>query len=254
MIDQEPVLYEVSDRIARITLNRPEKKNALKKEMYISLRERLLEADQDDGVHVILFAGNGDTFCAGNDISDFVPDTEPDEQAEEERRLAVIEYLVCLSDIEKPLIALANGSAIGVGFTMLLHFDFILASPTARFTLPFSNYGLVPEAASSQLLPALVGHNRAAQMLLLGDTMTADYLHNIGLIMEVLEPDLLTQRGDQLAATLAAKPNRPLRDSKRLLKRPPESIRERILHEGEFFTFYKNSEQTQAIFRSFFSR
>ena len=162
------VIVERAGPVLEITLNRPEKKNALTGAMYQAVRMRSGPADGDPAIRVVLLTGTGDTFTSGNDIKDFQARAATNEATH------ASPFLTALSSLKKPLVAAVNGAAIGVGTTMLAHCDLVIAARSARFVMPFTSLGLVPEAASSLLFPRLVGHQRASALLLLGEAMDAD--------------------------------------------------------------------------------
>jgi len=164
----------VSDHIAiieeqgvmEIHIDRPDKKNALTGAMYRTMTAALADASMRADIGAVLIAGRGDAFCAGNDLQDFL--------AGPEGGAAAFAFIRAIATFDKPLVAAVQGLAVGVGTTMLFHCDLIYAAPDARFVMPFVNLGLVPEAGSSLLAPAILGHARAAAMLLLGEPMDAD--------------------------------------------------------------------------------
>lgn len=244
----EHVRYAVSDGIGRITLARPAKKNAIDVAMYEALAEALRSAGGDDGVRAMLIDAEGGAFTAGNDLADF----------QRERRgwhdSPVARFLGALTEIDKPVVAAVDGIAIGIGTTLLLHCDLVVASTSARFQTPFVDLGLVPEAASSLLLPRLVGHGRAAAMLLLGEPVDAPTMLELGLVYAVLAPEDLPAAALGLARRFAAKPPEAVRAGKRLLRRPPEPIAERMAAESAVFDARLASAEAQSAFASFFAR
>jgi enoyl-CoA hydratase/carnithine racemase len=145
------LIVEKKDRVLRLTINRPKLKNALNRALYAVLADALEESQTDDQVRAILLTAKGDTFTAGNDLDDFI------NPIEESGTPAVIRFLKAISECETPIIVAVNGPAIGIGLTMLLHCDMVYAASNARFRAPFTHVGLVPEAASSLLLPLAVG-------------------------------------------------------------------------------------------------
>jgi enoyl-CoA hydratase/carnithine racemase len=219
------IVVEKSDRVLRIRLNRPEKKNALTTGMYRAFADALRSADSDADVRAILVHGTPDTFTAGNDLQDFL--ANPPQGPES----PVLAFLDAVTHVAKPLVAAVNGVAVGIGTTMLLHCDLVYAGQDAKFALPFVNLGLCPEAASSYLLPALAGHQRAAELLLLGEPFDAVKAHAIGLVTEVVPSDLALEAADQAARKLAAKPPASVRLTKRLLKAQTRAMMEAALAE-----------------------
>src|SRR5262249_42198537 len=158
----EHISISVKDRILTICMQRPEKKNALTREMYLGMNEGLKQADADANVRVVLITGTEGCFTAGNDLVDFA-NAKPGEKS------PAILYLQTLAATNKPVVAAVSGVAVGIGTTMLLHCDLVYADSIARFQLPFVNLGLCPEAGSSMILPGLVGHRRAAELLFFGE-------------------------------------------------------------------------------------
>lgn len=210
MTDQ--ILVSESARVLRIQMNRPEKKNALTRAMYTALAGAIEKADADPAIRVITLTGVGDVFTSGNDLKDFL-----DAQAMGPDN-PVIRFLSAIADVRKPLIAGVNGLAVGVGVTLLLHCDLVYAAQGALFQLPFVNLGVVPEAASSLLLPRMAGHHRAAELLFFGKAFDAEAALQFGLVNSVHPGDALGGVLAERAAALAAKPPQALRMAKELLK------------------------------------
>ncbi|MGH8579807.1 MAG: enoyl-CoA hydratase [Gammaproteobacteria bacterium] len=200
------------DALQRIQFNRPEKKNAITTDMYAALADAIAAAEADPGVRVMLMHGAGDCFTAGNDLHDFLTNPPRDENR------PVFRFLLGISHATKPIVAAAHGVAVGIGTTMLLHCDLVYAAESARFHLPFVNLGLCPEGASSVLLPALAGYQRAAEMLLLGEVFTAAQAREIGMVTKIVAEAELLAVASAAARKLADKPPAPLRLTKRLLK------------------------------------
>jgi enoyl-CoA hydratase/carnithine racemase len=207
------VLTAREGAVQRIQINRPEKKNALTTGMYAAIADAIKAADADAGVRVVLIHGAGEAFTAGNDLQDFLanPPRTPD--------APVVRFLDAVSHAEKPLVAAVSGVAVGVGTTMLLHCDLVYAAAGTKFALPFVNLGLCPEAASSFLLPAIVGYQRAAELLLLGEPFDAAKAHQLGIVTEVVPAEILMMRAGDAAKKLAEKPAASVRITKRLMKR-----------------------------------
>ena len=235
--------------VFRFQINRPDKKNALTLAMYDAMTEGLLAAEADPTVRVILFTGSGGHFTAGNDLSDFLNQPPTGEDS------PVFRFLKTLIAAQKPVLAAVQGVAVGIGTTMLLHCDLVYAAPSARFQLPFVNLGLTPEAGSSLILPQLMGHRRAAEMLLLGATLDAATALSLGLINAVVDEDQLETVVWQQAQALAAKPPAAVRLSKHLMKRwPAAAIRETMSAEGEIFIARLHSSEAKEAMTAFFQR
>ncbi|MFT6311236.1 MAG: enoyl-CoA hydratase/carnithine racemase [Porticoccus sp.] len=222
----EFVKTELIDGILLVTLNRPEKKNALTQPMYAVMADAIERAQTDTEVKVVVYTGVGDMFTAGNDLDDF-------EVSSDGELTPVARFLANMAGTDVPLIAAVNGAAIGVGTTMLLHFDQNFASPNASFAMPFINLGLVPEAGSSKLLVAQCGYQNAAKLLMLGERFSAAEAKDYG-IVNSLSDDVLTQAMDY-AAKLAAKPKKALRATKRLMRRDAEPLAETMKQEVILF-------------------
>jgi enoyl-CoA hydratase/carnithine racemase len=206
------VLVSEAARVLRIQMNRPEKKNALTRAMYTALAEAIEGADANPAIRVITITGAGDAFTSGNDLKDFLDAPELGPQN------PIMRFLSAIANARKPLIAGVNGLAVGVGVTLLLHCDLVYAAQGAFFQLPFVNLGVVPEAASSLLLPRMAGHHRAAEMLFFGKAFDAEAARQSGLVNSVHPGDALDWVLAERAAALAAKPPQALRLAKELLK------------------------------------
>ncbi len=207
------ILTEIRDRVLRIEIARPEKKNALTLAMYAAMAEALAAAEADPGVRVALIHGARDCFTAGNDLKDFLERPPHSEDS------PTFRFLRGVSSFAKPLIAAVNGVAVGIGTTMLLHCDLVYAAPGARFQLPFVTLGLVPEAGSSFLLPYIAGYQRAAELLLLGQPFDARKAHAAGFVTEVIPEDELLEYARDAALGVAALPPAAVRHAKALMKK-----------------------------------
>ncbi len=233
------VQQEIRDKVLWLRLTRSDKKNALTQDMYRSLNQSLQDAERDDGIHAVVITGSEDSFTAGNDLHDFLSIEKLDDTA------PPFEFLYTLSRLSVPVIAGVNGMAIGIGTTILLHCDFVYASDDAVFALPFIHLGLVPEAASSLLLPKQVGYLRAAELLLLGDAIDAKRAYEYGLVSQVVARDKLSSALTEVAQMLAEKPQAGLRAAKRLLKTDDEPVAVRIKREADIFAQALSSETAQ---------
>ncbi|MBE2186725.1 MAG: enoyl-CoA hydratase/isomerase family protein [Rhodothermales bacterium] len=231
--------------ILNLRLNRPEKKNALTVEMYAALADALAEANTD-GTRVVVLAGEGGALTAGNDLADFMarPPTGPDSP--------VFRFLRALADLAVPLVVAVRGPAVGVGTTLLLHADLAYAADDAVFLTPFTALGLVPEAASSLLLPQRIGPAKAAELLLLGRKMLADEAAACGLINAVVaDPDAAAHAA---AERLAALPADAVRQTKALLRKPLRDAVDAALEaEGAVFLDRLHADDTRAILGAWLS-
>jgi len=235
--------------ILQLKFNRPERKNAITAEMYGALTQALDKANCDSEVQVVLIAGQPGIFTSGNDIKDFLENPPTGIQS------PVFRFLHTLSHLEKPLVAAVDGLAVGVGTTLLLHCDLVYATPEARFQLPFVNLGLVPEAASSLLLPQIAGYQRAAEMLLLGEVFTSEQALARGWVNAIVPSHQLLEHAREVAHKLTEKPTEALRLTKRLLKQPYLSQIEQVMQaEGAHFIRQLNSPETKEAFAAFIEK
>lgn len=244
-----PVRCERRDGICHLEMARPEKKNALTAQMYGILADALAEAEADPGIRVILISGAGGNFTAGNDLTDFLAAPPMDDSA------PVFRFIDGFSRLQKPFVAAVEGVAIGVGTTMLLHCDLAYAGASARFALPFANLGLTPEAASSLLLPLLVGHARAAEMLMLGEPFPAQQALDAGLVNALTADGAALDHALERCARLAAQPATSIRLTKQLLKRARQmAIGETMRAEADIFRQRLVSPEAKEAFAAFFEK
>src|SRR6266568_316676 len=245
----DDILTERAGSILRIQLNRPKRRNAMTSGMYVTLADILKNAARDELTRVVLWHGAGDSFCAGNDIEDFLKNPPgPGESPQAQLMHALIEF-------DKPLIAAVQGAAIGGGTTMLLHCDFVYAGESAKFQMPFINLAVVPEFGSSCSVPARTGHLRAAELILLGLPFDARRAADLGLVTQVIsDQDLLTAATETVRA-LAGKPAGALQASKRLMKAPfREQIKTAIKAEIEEFSAHVRSVDAKEALRAFLEK
>lgn len=237
------------ERITRIQIDRPEKKNALTQAMYAALADAIEGAEADKNVRVLLIQGAESVFSAGNDIGDFLTAFAMDESS------PVVRFLRTLSAAQKPIVAAVNGPAIGIGTTLLLHCDLVYCGRSARFQLPFVNLGLVPEAGSSYLLPAALGHRRAAELLLLGDAFGPEEARTAGIVNQVVADGEVVESALRAAQALAAKPPAALRLTKQLLKRwDAAALRTAIDTEAALFLDQLRSPEANEALQAFLER
>ncbi len=242
------ILIDSGEGILRIQMNRPEKRNALTFAMYQKMADALTQADQDESVRVILLTGTENCFCAGNDLIDFRNISLGGERLRNP-------FVPAISGAKKPIVAAVSGVAIGIGTTMLLHCDLVYAGENARFHLPFVNLGLCPELGSSVLLPLLMGHQRAAELLLLGEPFGAEKAREAGIVNQVCrEEDLLKIALDN-ARKLAGQPPASLCLAKALMKRGRESaVKTAIEEESYHFGQRLISPEAKEAFQAFIER
>jgi len=243
------ILTEIRDGVQFIRFNRPEKKNAITAAMYQGLAHALRQAERDAAARVAVIAGAPDAFTAGNDLHDFLE--HPPHSAD----APVFRFLRALSDFPKPLIAAVGGLAVGVGTTMLLHCDFVYCTPETRFSLPFVNLALSPEAGSSYLLSRLAGYQRAAELLMLGEPFDAAKAREIGLVNAIVPAEALLDTAAATAAKLAAKPAASLRETKTLMRLSyRDAVKRAMVEENEAFRERLDSDEAKEAFRAFFDK
>ena len=247
---REHVRVEKGEGVLAITLARPERRNAITVAMYAALAEAIENAASDPDVRVITFRGEGQDFAAGNDLADFLSALPRDTTD-----IPVWRLLRALAMCEIPLVAAVQGNCVGIGTTMLLHCDLVIAEEGARFSLPFVDLALVPEAASTLLLPRLAGRRRAAQYLLLGETFGVDEAVEIGLASHRAAPGKLEQLHRQIVDRLLAKPPAALAQTQRLLRAGTSAeVLERMKLEGEAFAERLGSAEAKEAFTAFFEK
>ena len=239
----EFIRTSLQDGILEVCIDRAGKMNALTVDMYNAMADAIERAGAEREVRVLLFRGSGGVFSAGNDLSDFL-------KFQEGAPKLVNRFLLSLAANEIPVVAAVEGAAIGVGTTMLMHFDVVYAADDARFCLPFVNLGLAPEAASSALIVSACGYKRAADLLLFGEPFDAYQARDCGIVSEVFPADDVYHRAREAAERLAAKPARSLQATRRLMRRAPESIRERIEVELKVFGELLMSEEAAEAIRA----
>jgi len=239
----DEIITERSGSILRVELNRPAKKNAMTSAMYVALAALVNDAAGDEAVRVVLWHGAGDSFCAGNDLEDFLRNPPgPDDSPQ-------LRLMSALVDFDKPLVAAVQGAAIGGGTTMLTHCDFVYAGESAKFQLPFVDLAVVPEFGSSCSLPACIGHIRASELILLGRHFDARRALAAGLVTDVVLDDQLLATATATARSLAAKCPGALRASKQLMKAPfRDQIKTAMKAENEeFSTRIRSQDAKQAL-------
>ena len=239
------ILSDVKNGICTIQLNRPEKQNALTQAMYEDLIAAFNEAAETSEVRVVILSGIGEHFTAGNDIADFLQA----EGAIEE--IGAVRWLYVLHHFKKPVIASVQGNAIGIGTTCLFHCDFVVADNTATFCMPFTSLGLCPEAGVSLLLPAMVGHQKAAQLLMLGEKFNASDALAMHMINHCVTPDERDAVTQAMATRLCQLPADALSITKKLLKTPTEPLEDRMSREFKLFEKQLKSDTARAIFKQF---
>ncbi len=244
----ESVIPSLEGGVLTLTMSRPEARNALDADTYRALTAAVTAADRDAAVGVVIVTGAGGHFTAGNDLKDF-------QQPLPAGDAPGIAFLRALAGFGKPLLAAVEGVAVGIGSTMLLHCDFAFAGEGARFRMPFVPLGLVPEGASTLLLPRLAGWKKAADLLLLGREFSAAEALEAGLLTGVTPAGGALARAREVAARLQALPPEAVRASKALLRRPDRiAVSEAIDAEMDEFRRRLSSPEAQAAFAAFFAR
>ena len=239
--------------VATIEIARPEKKNALTIAMYQAMAEALEAAGADASVRSVLITGQPGVFTSGNDIEDFM--SRPPGQGSESLDSPVFGFMKALLVCDKPVVAAVTGAAIGIGTTLLLHCDLVYVADDARLAMPFVSLGLVPEFASSLLVPQLMGHRRAAEKLLLGDPFTAEQAVECGIANAVLPAAEVLNHARRVAERFNALPPGAVREAKQLLRGPQrEQIEATIRTEGALFAKRLRSPEAMEAFQAFFQK
>jgi enoyl-CoA hydratase/carnithine racemase len=245
----DPVLVADEGGVRLIRMNRPEKKNALTQSMYEIMTRALREAAASEAIRCLLLAGAPGAFCAGADIGEFLEAAQSGGL-----RPKTVEFLHTLARNPKPLVAAVDGPAVGIGTTMLLHCDYVVAGSNASFATPFSKLGLIPEAGSSLLAPLRMGHARAFALLAMGRPLSADAAKEAGLVNEVVDPALVEQVALKAAQEIAALPAGAIAVSRALLRGEPDDVVKRIDTETMHFRQRLQSDEARAAFAAFLSR
>ena len=246
------ILTHVEAGVMTLTFNRVDKKNSITRAMYAALADGLERAAQDAAVRVALIQGDATVFSAGNDIGDF-QNAPADPGPREEQ--PVWRFLRAIASFPKPIVAAVCGPAVGVGTTMLFHCDLVYAGDNAAFAMPFVNLGLCPEAGSSLLAPQLVGHQRAAELLLLGEPFLAETARDLGLVNRITAPTEVNELAGAQARRLASKPMSSLLETKRLLKQGQQAaLLERVAEEAAVFARMLGEPAAREAFTAFMEK
>jgi len=230
-----------------IRFNRPEKMNAITRDMYAGLTSALNEAAGDFGVRAVVITSEGEHFTAGNDIKDFMANPPTEESSE------VARFLASLLEFPKPLIAAVKGNAVGVGTTMLLHCDIVIAAPNTNFSMPFTSLGLVPEAGSTKLFPELVGYQRAARIFMTGDSFSADEAKEMGLVETITaDPE---KEAMEIAERIGQQPPQAIINTKALMKAGKHDAVAAVMKaEFQIFALALQSDEAAEAFMRFMSK
>jgi enoyl-CoA hydratase/carnithine racemase len=243
------IVTERSGNILRVQLNRPAKKNAMTFAMCNTMADLFNTTANDDSVRVVLWHGAGDSFCAGNDLEDFLKNPIGPGDSPQSR------LINALIHFDKPIVAAVNGAAIGGGTTMLTHCDFVYAGESAKFQMPFINLALVPEFGTSYSVPARIGYLRAAELIQLGKAFDAQRAAELGLVTRVVPDQILLATAIETAQKLAEKPAGALQACKRLMRQPVRAQLEQAAKlENEEFSVRLRSADTKEAIAAFFEK
>lgn len=246
----EHVRIETQDGVMTLTLARPEKKNALTDEMYRALADALEGAETDDAVRVVLLLSEGDAFCAGSDVAEFMKVATGEVQAGDRQ---AFRFIAALAAARKPYVAGVKGLAVGIGMTMLLHFDLVYIAEDAKLSVPFVNLGLAPEAASSLLLPSIIGHRRAFALFTLGERIEGREAAALGLANAALPKDEVEVHATEAARALALRAPGSVQVTKKLM-RDAEALQTQIDAESAAFKDRLMSAEAKEAFTAFMER
>ncbi len=244
----DPVAVKDEGGVRIIRMNRPETKNALTQPMYAAMTAALHEAGANDAIRCILIAGGPGAFCAGSDIGDF------QKRAEGGLESVTVDFLYALARSQKPLVAAVGGLAVGIGTTMLLHCDHVVAAANATFSTPFIKLGLIPEAASSLLAPMRMGYARAFAMLVMGRPLSAEEARNAGIVNTVIDAAAVDDTAMKAAQEIAALPAGAVAVARSLMRGDAKDVAARIDLEVKHFQERLRSDEARAAFAAFFAR
>lgn len=248
----EHIIVTDDEATRTITMRRPEKKNTLTQEMYLAMSDAIDSAQSNPAIRCFIITGRSGVFTAGNDIGDFLQAATTDRDVVRPRNSVI--FLQSLVNNRKPIVAAVDGIAIGIGTTMLFHCDYVVASTTAAFSSPFLQYGLVPEGATSLLVPRMVGHQRAFAMLIMGRSMSAADAREAGFVNVVVPPGHAVVEAQKVARDICSLPAEAVTISRKLLKLPTEDLVRRIDQEDHLFGERMRSPEAISAFQNFLSR
>ncbi|RLA20675.1 MAG: enoyl-CoA hydratase [Gammaproteobacteria bacterium] len=252
-MNEETVISKLNGSILEVTLNRPQARNALDDGMYAALSSVFSTAAKDNSVKGLLIQGTGDHFCAGNDLADFALWPQ---LASEGKELPVTKLIQQVISFPKLLIASIQGSTVGIGATLLLHCDMVIASRNTQIIYPFTSLGLIPEFASTLLLPELVGQARARQILLLGEMIDGEEAYKLGLISTLCDDGELTTTTQQKCDKVRKLPAYTLQQTKQLIQTPERQqlILKRVEEETALFLKCLSKKEHKAAIQQFFKK
>jgi enoyl-CoA hydratase/carnithine racemase len=246
------IIVTDEESVRTIVMRRPEKKNALSEEMFLELRDAVVSAQSDPELRCLILTGRSGVFTAGDDVEDFLTLAAGKYDPTQTRNSVL--FLQALANNRKPLIAAVDGIAVGMGATMAFHCDYVIASTTASFSSPFVQYGLVPEGASSLLLPRMAGHQRAFAMLVMGRSVSAAEGREAGFVNVVVPPGHTMNEARKVAREICELPPEAVEVSRKLLKLPREDILRRIGQEEHLFGERMRAPGVVAALKGFLSR
>lgn len=231
-----------------IILNRLDKKNAINNIMYNQLCQHFTYAKSNDNIRCVLIRGDENCFCAGNDLQDFIECSQDDS-------LAALDFVRVLSAFNKPIVAAVAGPTVGIGTTLLLHCDMVIAASNTKFKLPFTQLGLCPEAGSTLLLTRLIGQNRAFELLVLGGTFNAEKAKEYGIANQVCQPNELLSIADKTAMAIACLPSDAVMTSRKLIRQATQSSLPQVIeNEGNEFSRLVKTDACKEIMAMFFKK
>lgn len=247
------ILTHKENGILTISFNRPEKKNAITAAMYQAMADALRDAEGDNAVRAILITGKPEIFTAGNDLEDFMKNASS--LASSDALPPVYQFMQALNESSKPVIAAVSGAAVGIGTTLLMHCDLIYLADNAKLSMPFTQLGLCPEFASSMIFQKIVGYQRAAEKLMLGEPFSAQEALEMGFVNKVLPLDELLPYAQQVAAKIVALPAASIRVTKRLMKaNQPAEVSAKMLEENKHFAAMLHGPEAKEAFMAFFQK
>ncbi|MBL4822502.1 MAG: enoyl-CoA hydratase/isomerase family protein [Colwellia sp.] len=242
------IITKENQGVFTIILNRLDKKNALNNIMYKELGLHLNYAKNNDNIHCVLIHGDENCFCAGNDLQDFIECSQDDS-------LVALDFIRILNAFNKPIVAAVAGATIGIGTTLLLHCDMVIAANNTKFKLPFTQLGLCPEAGSTLLLTRLIGQNRAFELLVLGDTFNAEQAKEYGIVNQVCQPNELLSIAEKTALAIAYLPSDAVMTSRKLIRQATKSSLAQVIeNEGDEFSRLVKTDACKEIMSMFFQR
>lgn len=242
------ILKEIIDECLVLSINRPEKRNALTDEMYAELAQAIRNHENDPVIKVLLLKGAGEHFTSGNDLEEFADASDKSEMK------SSLKFMEALVDFPMPVVAQVQGMAVGIGTTLLLHCDFVFCDQTTRFSLPFINLGLVPEYASSLILPNLVGHKKASEWLMLGEPFGPEEAEKLGLINKVVTTEQLQAHCHGIIKKLCQRPKDAMRNTKALMKSNTNAVKSHIDTELKVFIEQLSSVAAKEAFSAFLEK